>query len=586
MTHTLAAALRDTLARHPERPAITYRAAHGWHTVTWHELGSLVADTCDRLDSIQLGRVVAVIAETDARYPILELALGLTGRIVMPLYTTSSHDELRELLAAAPADAVVVGDAMSIPGSTSIPVHRLVDLVPLPGVDRGVEVLGADVEPFDSSDVLHRISVFDPPARAAALYLQSTGTTAPAGLIELSGAAMAAAADALAEYPTQKHPRFLSFLPTAHISERLLTVYLAVWVAGHTWYGGGLADLPADLRDCRPTLLLAPPPLLRTIRQETETAAAGSALGRSLVTAAERTVARILLAGRTGVTRRGLAPRLLGRSVRASLGLTAVSEIFAGTSPLDASTQAWWEAVGLPVRNVYGQTQIAGAVSSTALVGARLPGVGTPEGSVRVRIGDDDELLIDSPANFTRYVGPDGPERTAAAFTADGWLRTGDRARLTEDGELEVIGRTHGVFGPPAAALSAEVLVGRLVERFGSVDAVVAAPESRDSAVLYLAFRPDRWTEADRSAESSIDALAEDDARFGSVADALAVADPLGVVTAVCLLDGAFGMSTGEVGPTGKLRAWRIHQLRSNSLVARERMGVDALSAESAGLST
>ncbi|MFC4127436.1 AMP-binding protein [Nocardia rhizosphaerae] len=582
MTYTLAAALRDTLARHPERPAITYRAVHGWRTVTWHELGSLVADTCDRLDSFPVGQVVAVIAETDARYPILELALALTGRVTMPLYTTSSHDELRALVAAAPADAMVVGGGVSAPGIGSIPVHRLVDLVPLPGVDSAVEVLSADVEPFDSSDVLQRISGFDPPAQEPALYLQSTGTTAPAGLIELSGAAMAAAADVLADYPTQKHPRFLSFLPTAHISERLLTVYLAVRVAGHTWYGGGLADLQADLRDCRPTLLLAPPPLLRTIRQETETTAAGSAVGRWLVTAVERNVARILAAGRTGVTRRGLGSRLLGRSVRASTGLTSVREIFAGTSPLDASTHAWWEAVGLPVRNVYGQTQIAGAVSSTTLVGARLTGVGTPEKSVRVRIGDDDELLIDSPANFTRYVGPDGPERTTAAFTVDGWLRTGDRARLTEDGELEVIGRTQGVLGPPTAPLSAEVLVGQLAERFGSVDAVVAAPETRDSAVLYLAFRPELWTEADRNVESPMQALVMNDSRFGSVADALAVADPLGVVTAVCLLDGAFGMSTGEVGPTGKLRAWRIHQLRSSDLVARERMRIDALSVEPA----
>ena len=93
---------------------------------------------------------------------------------------------------------------------------------------------------------------------------------------------------------------------------------------------------------------------------------------------------------------------------------------------------AWFEAVGLSVRNVYGQTELTGATSITARRGAALESVGRPVRGVEVRVSDKHELLVRSRSAFTRYVGD---ESATARALVDGWLHSGDRAELRETGD-------------------------------------------------------------------------------------------------------------------------------------------------------
>jgi long-chain acyl-CoA synthetase len=570
MTHFSAAfSLADLLARtvreHPERPALTYRTEQGWHTLSWHEFAAVVLDVIDHVDNrLPAARTVAILADTDPRYPLLELALGLSGRSVLPLYVTASDDEIATAVTTVAADAVIVGPTQSARHflkRADLPRHYLLhELAPLPGVEGPVAVLPADVEPFDTEAVRSRLAELRRPAAAAPLlYLQSTGTTGPSRVVEVSHAAIISAVLAVRNEPTAPFPRFLSFLPTAHISERLLTLYTSLVLVGHTWYGGGMATLAQDLRTSRPTLFLVPPLVLDAIQNEVRAGACRSAIGRALLAATDKTAATALASGRTGLTRRSVRTRLFGRRVRRAAGLHHVVDAFSGTAPLSPAAQAWWEAIGMPVRNVYGQTEVAGATTMTRLRGDRYDGVGVPVAGVRVRIADNGELLVSSPSVISGYAGrQDG-------MPADGWLRTGDRATMTGDGEVLLRGRVQDVIpSPRGGTLDLREVAGAVRRLFGDVD--VAAAGTASGTALYVAICPPAVPRTSLLEEGEVVAAAPDDPRSEALTTLLDEIDPDSAITSLALFDGVFGLRTGEVGPTGKLRSWRIHQLRSDTL--------------------
>jgi long-chain acyl-CoA synthetase len=582
-TTSLRSLLLETITAHPERPALSYRRApddgraarHGpaaWQTLTWHETAVVLVETIDRLDEA-LGpfRRVAVLAETDARYPVLELALALAGRSLQPLYVTSPDGELLRGVSTADAQVLVAGSTqlgrargLAVP---VVPVVPLASLVRLPGTDGGpAAALPADVEPFDTTGVRQRLAALPQRASGAPLlFLQSTGTTGPARVVEFSEEAMVASVEAV-RGEAHPFPRLLSYLPTGHISERLLTTYVALALAGHTWHGRGLTSFAWDLQACRPTLFLAPPLLLDAIRDQSLTAATASAAGRRLATAVARTADRALMDGRSGAVRRPLGARLFGRKLRRAAGLDQVRDAFVGTAPAPAELQAWWEAAGMPLRNIYGQTEVAGATSITARSGASFAGVGSTVPGVEARIGEVQELLVHSRSAFTRYVG--NPASTARVLQ-DGWLHTGDRAALI-GGEIVLLGRVPlRATAPDGSLVDTEVIAAGIRAEFPSADVVVATADQGPGVHLYVGFPAPGVPVHQLREKSHLSPVAASDPRWHRITALLRRLDRQGVVRDVALFDGVFTLATGEVGPTGKVRAWRVHQLRAAALRAR-----------------
>ena len=397
--------LLRTVRRHPERPAVTYAVDNGprrtdrqWHTLTWLEFAVLVEEVAIELDELcDPGSTVAVLATTDARYPILEQAVIVTGRRLQPLYTSTSDDELLRALNITSASVLVVGDDQSARAHrgplaaglpASIKVIELSDVVRLPNTNgRRGGVLAAETEPFDTDQVRANLSRW--PERCssdAVLYLQTTGTTRPAHVMEISQAAMLAAMHSLPEELLKPHPVLLSFLPTAHISERLLTGYVSVVLAGHIWFGAGTETLGTDLLHCKPTVFLAPPLVLEALRSEAIAAASTSLVGRHVLSSVAADAEQIRSQTLTGSNGRRLQSRMFGWLVRRKCGLDRADIAIAGTAPLAADLHAWWEALGLPLRNVYGQTEVSGATSMTRPTGSISGGVGRPLRGVEVSV--------------------------------------------------------------------------------------------------------------------------------------------------------------------------------------------------------
>jgi predicted RND superfamily exporter protein/long-subunit acyl-CoA synthetase (AMP-forming) len=560
--------LSDMLAhvvhRHPERPAMTYCIGDGvWHTVTWHELARVVLRIAQTLDqTLKSARTVAVLGATDARYPLLELALGLTGRVTQPLYVESSDDEIERALVTTGAPVLIAGASQ---GSRARELHtnvvRLDAIVELPGVGEVPHsVLPANVEPFDTTVVRARLATLSIRATGAPLlHLQSTGTTGPARVIELSEAAIVKAVRTVKGEASHPFPRFLSFLPTAHISERFLTLYVSLAVAGHTWHGGGLETLAVDLRACRPTVLLAPPLLLAALRAEAISSASSTRIGRFLLASVETTAGAMLATKVVGAVRRSIGAWFFGRRLRQSAGLDEVRDALAGTAPLAPRLHAWFEAVGIPLRIVYGQTELAGAISITARRGATFGSVGVRLAGVEVALTSSGEMLVRSEAVFTRYVND---AAATEAARAGGWLHTGDRARLLPTGEVVLMGRVQSIVTAPDGIAVDTAVIGAEVERvFGKSDVVFHRVTPGSGAYMYVAIHG--------TAAREPCVIPEHDPRWNKLATLMERIDPRQSVRAWAIFDAAFGQPSGEVGPTGKPRAWRIHELRRRSLQDR-----------------
>lgn len=210
------------------------------------------------------------------------------------------------------------------------------------------------------------------------------------------------------------------------------------------------------------------------------------------------------------------------------------------------------------MRDVYGQTEVSGATSMTRPMGSLRGGVGRPLPGVEVKVADDGELLVRSPSVFTRYVGDE--QKTADAFDS-GWFKTGDRARLTDSGDLVLQGRVQSQIRTPGGDVADLTdLTRRITSALGAAD--VAYHRDESGVYLYVAVHPEGIPRHVLIEEGTLDPLPPADPAANVVKTMLDAFPGKDAIVGVALFRGGFGYRDGEVGPTGKSRGWRIHQVR------------------------
>ena len=187
-------------------------------------------------------------------------------------------------------------------------------------------------------------------------------------VIDLPVTAILAAAWAVRDV-VDPHPRFLAFLPAAHVSHQLINVFAATLLAGEICFGGGggigrdAEDLVADLRRCQPTVMFGSPLLFAEVANEARRTLERHVVGRAIWRRLERETQRSLDHGVIVRERESLLGRLIGRRLRKALGLQHAREMFSGTSPLDPHVHAFLGVVGWFVRNTYGISECGGAAT-------------------------------------------------------------------------------------------------------------------------------------------------------------------------------------------------------------------------------
>jgi long-chain acyl-CoA synthetase len=447
---TLPARLLELASTKPTRVAFRRKRLGIWEETTYGRYGELVAGLGMGLVELGVrhGDRVAIQSDNRPEWLLTDVAVQGIGAITVGVYPTSPEAELLHVLADSGATVFVAEDEEQLDKVLAIrdqlPGLRHVVVVDAP------PVLAPSVLRFEDLSApgvgfAERVGALDPQACAAIVY--TSGTTGPPKGAMLSHANLLAAGDAAVEL-NGEHPddEVLSYLPLSHIAERILSVVGALRAGYTVNFGEGGDSLAAELREVQPTLFLGVPRVWEKVLASTEVQVADASwakrstyrfwVGQGRKRAARRQSGTLGLVDKVVL---GIGWLVLFRPLREKLGMSRVRDALSGAAPIAPQVLEWLWAIGIPVREVYGQTENTAMATYVRHGAVRIGTVGQALPGVELRVADDGEVLTRSAGNFLGYWGDE--QASVEALDGDGWLRTGDVGVLDADGFLTITDR-------------------------------------------------------------------------------------------------------------------------------------------------
>ena len=467
--------------RTPEDEAYRYfdQDRRQWRSLSWADMAREVARWQAALsdEKVPEGGRVAVQLRNGPEWVTFDQAALSLGLVTVPLYTDDRPDNVAYLLNEADVQVLLVQDA----GRWRRLAEVIADDGPLKRVlllddgdaarrmvasDPRVRIV-ADWLPTEAGELVSR-KERDPHALASIVYTSGT-TGRPKGVMLSHHNMMAVAHGAVMLLDVYQEDVFLSFLPLSHTLERTVGYYLCIMTGSCVAYARSIAQLGEDLLSVRPTVLIAVPRVFERVygRIADQMAKKGGLAKRLFDLAVNIGWQRFLY--QQG--RRGWSPgfllwpllnRLVASKVTSKLGGNLRAAVSGGAA-LNESIARVFIGLGVPLIQGYGLTETAPVVSANPLEDNIPSSVGVPLRNVQVRIGDHDELLVKSPGVMLGYWN--NHAATAETIDPDGWLHTGDQARIDETNHIYITGRikdilvlSNGEKIPPGDMESAIVL--------------------------------------------------------------------------------------------------------------------------------
>ncbi|MCY0897818.1 MAG: long-chain fatty acid--CoA ligase [Firmicutes bacterium] len=434
--------MRESALRWPDRPAQRYWTGSHWQDRSYRELWEAIQSVARGLKTlgIQPGDRVGLLARTRPEWVIADYAILCADAVTVPIYPTSSVDDVAHIATDAQIGwAVVENDQLA---------EKLPENVGRIFIEtsKGEHPLTLDTLSTPGDALLPMRSGGD-----VATLVYTSGTTGrPKGVMLTHQNLLTNVEDIVSITNTTPQMTLtaadvcLSLLPLSHILERTChNVFLdrGVTIA----YARSPQQLAADLKSIRPTLMVVVPRVLEKIyeRINAEVATASGfkrRLFQHTLVLGEQRYQRLIEAKSAPTCRlreEAWLDRAVSHRIREAVG-GRLRLVISGGAPLSADIGRFFFALGIPVLEGYGLTETAPVLTVNRLPVPRFGSVGQPLPQVSIRIADDGEILARGPNISPGYWNQ--PEKTAAAFS-DGWFHTGDVGWVTHDGYLVVADR-------------------------------------------------------------------------------------------------------------------------------------------------
>ncbi|MGC5020237.1 AMP-binding protein [Micromonospora sp. DT47] len=452
-------------ARQPHAIALQEKRYGIWQPLTWAQYAQRVRDFAYGLAElgVRRGDVVAVLGDNRPEWLITELAAQCLGAAVVGVYPTSIGEEVSHLLGLGAVRVVVAEDQEQVdklirlkdelPELATIVYYdpRGLTSYPEPYLTKFTDVEAAGAEAAKARPDWLDDEIGNGAPDDTAVICTTSGTTARPKGAELSHANLLTMAEHLtAVDPVRTGFRYVSFLPLAWIGEQMLAVACGLRHGMTLSFPEEAATQRADLREIGPDVMFSPPRIWESMLSEVQVRIDEAGwLKRKVFGWAYRVGDRAATL-RGGKSRAGLSQRLADaiglRPVRDQLGLARVRRCYTGGAPLSPDVFRFFHAIGVNLKQIYGQTEICGIAVTHRDGAVRFHTVGVPIPGTELTISDEGEILLRSASVFRGYLRD--PQGTARAKTAEGWLHTGDAGYLDE-GELVVIDRQSDVLSLP-----------------------------------------------------------------------------------------------------------------------------------------
>jgi len=443
----------------PDSPAMREKRRGRWHELSWGDYADQVARAAHGLRElgVEPGDRVAIHGENRPEWVIADLAVQGIGAISVGVYPTSPAAEVEYLLAHSESVVLIAEDEEQLDKALAVrdrlPALRrivLIDPRNVRGLDDPMvmtwEALVAEGTLDDYAGAVGALEAND-----TAVIVYTSGTTGPPKGAMLTHANLTWAADTFrSALGTGPGDEALSYLPLCHVAERLGSLINGLGSGYVVNFGEGGESFAQDLRDVQPTVFAAVPRVWEKMLATVEIKMAdASLLKRAAYRAAMRwgrDLAPKRMQGSLGPAdraRAAAANALALRALRDKLGLGRVERAVCGAAPIAPQVLEYFWALGIPVYEIYGQTENTAVCTFMPFDDVRIGTVGRPLEGVEVRIAGDGEILTRSPAVFAGYFKDD--DATAATVDRDGWLRTGDVGEIDDHGHLTITDRKKDV---------------------------------------------------------------------------------------------------------------------------------------------
>ena len=395
-----------------------------YQTYTWSEVQIHIQQIAGALRHLGLeaGDKVAILSKNCAEWFITDLALMYGGYISVPIYPTANTDTIDHILKHSEAKAIFVGKLDYWQDQE-------------PGVSGGIIRLSL---PYDTMPAQYKWRqilklgkpLFNPPLPKLddimTLIYTSGSTGKPKGVIQTFKSYTWTCNAVVRDLKTTVKDRLLSYLPLAHITER-------VAIEGSSFYSGSsvafvesLDSFVDDVKRAKPTVFFSVPRLWSLFQQNIIEKAGGDKKLNFLLKVP-------------------LVNRLVKSKIRKGLGLDQSHLLGSGSAPIPPSTIDWYHSIGMNISEAWGMTEnCAYSIINYPFEVKKIGSVGKPIEGVQVRLGDNDELLIKSPGLMQGYYRQE--QETEKDFDQDGFFHTGDVCTIDDDGCISITGRVKDNF--------------------------------------------------------------------------------------------------------------------------------------------
>ena len=429
----------------PERIIMSRPLGEGWQPVTAREVDEEVRATAKGLIAagVQIGDRVAIMARTRYEWTILDFATWYAGAVVVPIYDTSSAEQIDWILNDSHSVAIIVETpALRDLVQTVIPSHtRQVWTM----TDDVLSILREAGKNIGDDEIERRRNAVTPASLATLIY--TSGTTGKPKGVQLSHANFLSETGNVAQGASELFLKpggsTLLFLPVAHVFGRMVQIGAIASGLHLAHCSDPVTRLPMDLASFKPTFVLAVPRIFEKIYNGAEARAEAAGKGKIFKKAAD-----VAIAYSEALDKKGMSPvlkfkhaifdKLVYSKIRAGMGGNVEAAI-SGGAPLGVRLGHFYRGAGVTILEGYGLTETTAGATLNLFGAHRVGSVGKPVPGTSVKIADDGEVLLRGPIVMDGYWQNNAAN--AEVFDGERWFMTGDLGKLDDEGFLYIVGR-------------------------------------------------------------------------------------------------------------------------------------------------
>ncbi len=516
-------AFRRTAARTPDREAV--RTLEGEVSLTWGKLRERVDALAGGLAALGLerGDTLAIMLNNRPEFQLADLSAMMLGAVPFSIYQTSSPEQIEYVVGDSSARVAVIERAFFesfMKARQNLPALEHVVVIDGEG-EQSTLALG-DVEGsnpgFDVEAAASQVQIDD-----LLTLIYTSGTTGPPKGVQLTHRNLIAACLALDEHiRLPDGGRVISWLPAAHIAERMAHHYLPLLVGATITTCPNPREIVAVLPRVKPSFFFAVPRIWEKIKAglETRMAALPDEQRLPAQAAIEAGLEKVRLEQAGKAVPPDLAEQVargeeqLFSKLRLLLGLDEALAVNVGAAPTPREVLEFFHAIGLEVGELWGMSETCGLGTINPPGRARLGTVGPPAAGVEIKLAEDGEVLIRGDCIMPGYRNQ--PDKTAETIDAEGWLHTGDVGEFDEAGYLRIIDRKKElIINAAGKNMSPSNIEGTLKVASPMIGQVCVIGDARPYNTALIVLDADyapAWAEQQGLTAHTLEELASDDA--------------------------------------------------------------------------